>query len=91
MLRNGIPIDGRAYHFKERETYIRIQSGDEGSSNVSSWKSHVQNVLMCEKTSLDDLTSGKWYKSDEGRFLFEPDTCRLHRLSGELVRRCASS
>ena len=86
VLRNGIPVSEHTNDFTAHNIYQNIHT--EGSSNVSSWETHVQHLVMCENRSLDDLTHGKWYRSDQGHYLYEPDTCQLHRISGELARRC---
>ena len=36
------------------------------------------------------LSSGRWYKDAEGEYFYEPETCRIRRLSAEAARSCLS-
>ena len=71
--------------FQNSKTYQNIHETDRYS--VSSWEAHLRIVQPCNTASLRELTEGKWYITEDGHYLYEPNSCALKRLTGHQARR----
>lgn len=86
LLENGAKVAHSRENFKDGINYARINAS--GETRVTGWESHAEALPLCDGRSLDELTSGGWYLTKEGHYTYEPDSCRLRRISGESARRC---
>ena len=84
LLRNGVEVSHGNKSFASSRNYLNIQ---QHNSTIHAWEQHFNTVPPCTQKSLDELTTGKWYITKNGRYLFEPDTCVLRRITGESARR----
>ena len=88
LLRNGFPCTDGKQQLNASSWYRNIY--ELANTTLPGWESHLEESPVCSKNhSLDELTSGKWYVTQEGHFLYEPSSCQLLRHSGESARRCA--
>ncbi len=70
--------------FQNSELYQKIRNTD--SNSVSRWEDYLQTVQECETASLHELTEGNWYITDQGHYLYEPNSCALKSISGHQAR-----
>ncbi len=84
LLRNGMQVTRGNHSFADSRNYLNILQQD---SSIHIWEQHFKTVPPCNSKSLEELTTGKWYINRKGRYLYEPDTCVLHRITGESARR----
>lgn len=88
LLRNGVTCTDGKQHLNASSWYRNIYNL--ADTTLTGWESHLEESPVCsEKQSLDELTSGKWYVTQEGHFMYEPSSCQLLRHTGESARRCA--
>ena len=86
LLENGVNLAHSRKSFKDSLNYARINQS--GESRAASWEAHTGPLPRCDGKLLDALSTGHWYITTEGHYMYEPDSCALHRLSGENARRC---
>ena len=86
LLENGVKIAHSRKTFKDGLNYARINESSEGSAK--SWEAHTESLPQCEGKSLDELSTRGWYMTKQGHYTYEPESCMLHRISGENARRC---
>ena len=79
LLENGVTIAHSRTSFKDGTNYARINVS--GKNQAKSWEAHTETLPWCDGSSLDELTTGEWYTTREGHYLYEPDSCALHRIS----------
>ena len=84
LLVNGVPLGDIESDFKTNVFYLAIDPDEK--ANISSWETHVDGLPHCHEEPMAKLTQGRWYKTEQGHYKFEPDDCQLHRKTGEAAR-----
>ena len=89
LLENGVKIAHSRRTFRDGRNYARINEHGEG--RALHWEAHTESLPLCDGRALDDLTSGRWFINRQGHYMYEPNSCALHRISGENARRCSTA
>ena len=84
LLRNGMQVTHGNHSFAFSRHYLSIKKQE---SSIHTWEQHNSTVPPCNSQSMKELTTGKWYITRKGHYMFEPDTCMLRRITGESARR----
>ena len=76
--------EGYSFDFKLRPNYRAIASADVAPA-VASWEAHVAQLPCCVPGA---PLHGRFYMDSSRHYAYEPDSCRLCRLTGSAARSC---
>lgn len=89
VLHTGATPRSQAYDHSTAPNYVAIEQEPGSYAHVVT--EALEQLPYCSPSGIDAaLTAGKWYKDVDGEYFFEPEGCRLRRLSGEAARSCLS-